>query len=130
MTSQNCEWATFCCINASAVATTLGQLGLSHQCFGSGKTASKFYICTAEWDATVDGVRYVQAALCYPQERSMRAKSIAIGPKPGVGQQPLEVWDGPALLPYQRVAYWSTYYATHERTPENTNDLAPYVARA
>lgn len=82
------------------------------------------------WDATVDGVRYVQAALCYPQERSMRAKSIAIGPKPGVGQQPLEVWDGTALLPYQRVAYWSTYYATHERTPENTNDLAPYVARA
>jgi hypothetical protein len=36
------------------------------------------------WDATVEGVRYVQASLCYPQERSMRRKSIEIGPAPGI----------------------------------------------
>ena len=40
------------------------------------------------------------------------------------------MWDGAATPPRQKNAYWSNYYATHERTPENTTELAPYVARA
>ena len=31
------------------------------------------------WDATIDGIRYVQAALAYPQERKSRMASLDIG---------------------------------------------------
>jgi len=80
------------------------------------------------WDATLDGVRYIQAPLCYPQERSSRGRSIAIGPDGGMGAGPLQLWDGTELLPLQRMAHWSAYYRQHKRTPENTTELAPYVA--
>jgi hypothetical protein len=107
------------------------------------------------WDATLDdGVRYVQAPLSYPAERKMRLRSIELYGFPevraGQPRQPLCLWDpaggtGSAglagrLLPASSTAaagtaaarrlggHWSRYYETHARTPENTTDLAPYVA--
>lgn len=91
------------------------------------------------WDSTIDGVRYVQTSLCYPQERQQRARSISIGPNGGIAMGPVCVWSqefggdkadmaGSALLPLQRNAHWSAYYRQNLRTPENTTELSPWVA--
>jgi hypothetical protein len=101
------------------------------------------------WDSTIDGVRYVQVPLCYPQERQQRARSISIGPNGGIAMAPVCVWStdfAPAVpahaafagggtttvtggaLPLQRNAHWSAYYRQNTRVPENTTELSPWVA--
>jgi len=85
------------------------------------------------WDATLDGVRYVQAALSYPEERRGRLGTIATGDHfpHGGGDEPapLLVWDGAAreFAPRYR-AGWSAFYDANPRRPALTHLLAPYVA--
>ena len=84
-------------------------------------------------DATLDGVRYVQAALSYPEERRGRLGTIATGDHfpHGGGDEPapLLVWDGAAreFAPRYR-AGWSAFYDANPRRPALTHLLAPYVA--
>lgn len=67
------------------------------------------------WDAVLDGVRYIQAALCYPQERKQRRRSIQTGPwAPGISTTPLMIWDGSASLETGAGAYWSNYVRSIE----------------
>mmetsp|Transcript_50868 Transcript_50868/g.84313 ORF Transcript_50868/g.84313 Transcript_50868/m.84313 type:complete len:352 (-) Transcript_50868:304-1359(-) len=70
------------------------------------------------WDAEIDGVRYVQAALGTPRERSWRMHTLSIGE---IDSAPLKVYDDAAgaLCPPCH-AMWSTYYKVHQRNPENT----------
>ncbi|KAI5072699.1 hypothetical protein GOP47_0012805 [Adiantum capillus-veneris] len=73
------------------------------------------------WDATLDGIRYIQAPLAYPNERLRRING-------GGDWLPFCLFnsdngglvDGP--LPF----YWSQYYHTNKRDPSN-NQLAPWV---
>jgi hypothetical protein len=101
------------------------------------------------WDATLDGVRYVQAPLCGPNERRRRLQTVSFG-APGLAAAaaagaaaarwlPLEVYrfgEAPpgwrplryGALPPPLDAHWSSYYEHSERRPEDLR-LAPWVAR-
>lgn len=48
---------------------------------------------SAGWDATLNGVRYIQAALAYPHEWKQRADSLQIGDLP---TRPVLVFNGSA----------------------------------
>ena len=88
------------------------------------------------WDATLDGVRYVQPPLCYPTERKRRPRSLNLGVE---GEEPDGSWlpmllalidpdtgEWAELPPYE--AHWSDYYATSQRTP-GVLELAPWVRK-
>merc|ERR1712008_656284 len=79
------------------------------------------------WDATLDdGVRYVQAALGYPNEWKQRPASMEIG---DLRHEPIVIWDSANVgfaPPFQ--ARWSAYYERNHRQPELCHMLAPYVA--
>jgi predicted phosphodiesterase len=82
------------------------------------------------WDATIDGVRYVQAALATPAERAGRPGSLQVSDTPvGVAgaAMPLRLYDSGAggLCPPQQ-ASWSEYYTSNPRTPSVT-EPAPWV---
>jgi hypothetical protein len=84
------------------------------------------------WDATVDGVRYVQAALGYPHERKQRMPSLYVGHNENRECEspfttPLLVFDGhtQALVP-PLWSSWPQKYLQHPRDPENV-ELAPWV---
>ena len=84
------------------------------------------------WDATLDGVRYIQAALGTPAERDRRMRSLQIGK---IQRAPLRVYDGDrGRFCAQRHAAWSDYYRSHPRTPEQVTPapwvLGHYEARA
>mmetsp|Transcript_20879 Transcript_20879/g.83209 ORF Transcript_20879/g.83209 Transcript_20879/m.83209 type:complete len:446 (-) Transcript_20879:1473-2810(-) len=95
------------------------------------------------WDATLDGVRYVQAALAYPNEWRSRPASLAIGDLDVVvGEQPSEedeaprprgpllIWDSASgVVADEYSARWSDHYKRFPRTPELTHVLPPYTAR-
>ena len=76
------------------------------------------------WDATLDGVRYVQAPLALPKERERRPHSLAIGES---GDLPTKLFDGNtgAYVKPLRAA-WSDHYKRTERTPHDTFP-APWV---
>lgn len=82
------------------------------------------------WDAAIDGVRYVQAALATPSERAGRPGSLQVGEAPvGVdgAAMPLRLYDSDAggfCAPH--MASWSEYYASNPRTPAVT-EPAPWV---
>lgn len=79
-------------------------------------------------DATIDGVRYVQAPLATPAERSRRMPSLKIGEEAVL---PLKLYDGDAdsgrggYVGRLRAA-WSDHYDTTRRTPTDTYP-APWV---
>ncbi|XP_024542337.1 uncharacterized protein LOC9648112 isoform X2 [Selaginella moellendorffii] len=73
------------------------------------------------WDATVDGIRYLQAPLAYPRERRRRVYG-------GECWLPLCIYDSEGtLLPRPMPCYWSDYYRLNKRDPDNVV-LAPWVA--
>ena len=77
------------------------------------------------WDATHDGVRYIQACLAYPGEWRSRPASLEIGT---IRTGPLKVWDAATgLCPYLG-AKWSSYYEKYPRRPDVTHILPPYSA--
>jgi hypothetical protein len=72
-------------------------------------------------------VRYVQWPLGYPQEQRRRRDG-------GAGWGPLLLFDtsaggGKGALTPPRSAYWSDYYSSVERDPENVTP-APWVTLA
>jgi len=84
------------------------------------------------WDATIDGVRYLQAPLSYPEERKMRLGTVAIsttfphGPRP----TPLLVYDAATRCqPPRYDAGWSNFYAKYPRRPDLRHLLAPRAAK-
>ena len=87
------------------------------------------------WDATLDGVRYLQAPLSYPEERRARLASIRTGgdfPSSSL-PAPLLVYDSaPAAegggFPRRYNAAWSNFYARYARDPTLSNYLPSYSA--
>jgi hypothetical protein len=81
------------------------------------------------WDAMLDGVRYIQAALAYPQEREQRMGTLRIGGSVEQGR-PLLVYDsaGGGTLAPRHAARWSEYYAAAPREPGNQT-LPEWVSR-
>lgn len=97
------------------------------------------------WDQKIDGVRYVQCALAYPQERKMRPDSLKIGTMEhdmennGVGDtgrlEPVCIWamtedaGRDRGFPAENLGgSWSERYSIVPRRPEMTDTLAPWVA--
>ncbi|EFN56980.1 hypothetical protein CHLNCDRAFT_21755 [Chlorella variabilis] len=81
------------------------------------------------WDAEVEGVRYVQWPLGYPQEHARRRGG-------GAGWLPLPLFDSDAVRPGvgdgrsglapPQACYWSDLYSTYPRNPANIT-AAPWV---
>jgi len=74
------------------------------------------------WDATLDGVRYIQSPLAYPKERERRING-------GTDWLPLCVYDSDkgGLVEGPLDCHWSNYYRLNQRDPDNL-ELAPWVA--
>ncbi|CAI5472477.1 unnamed protein product [Closterium sp. Yama58-4] len=94
------------------------------------------------WDSWVDGIRYLQAPLCYPRERERRrqaAKSSSNESSSSSSASVKQSADDPWLpfLLYDSStgglktsllqSHWSNYYRMNPRQPEVT-ELAPWVA--
>ncbi len=89
------------------------------------------------WDMTLDGVRYIQAALGYPTERRSRWHTLQVGEFGAQG--PLLLWDsdaarggggGRAGIVPKLECRWSGYYEHHARAPQDhAFELASYAAR-
>eukprot|EP00967_Tisochrysis_lutea_P102484 scaffold154328_cov32-Tisochrysis_lutea.AAC.1 len=82
------------------------------------------------WDATIDGVRYLQAALATPAERARRPRSLQVGDAPSEvsgRSMPLLIFDSKygGFSP-RKYASWSDYYQYNPRTP-NVTEPAPWV---
>ena len=85
------------------------------------------------WDAEIDEIRYVQAALATPKERRRRMRTLEIG---GIASEPLEIYNGArtarftgrstAAFAPRRHAVWSEYYRHTDRTPGDV-EPAPWV---
>ena len=83
------------------------------------------------WDSTIDGVRYLQAPLSNPDERTMRLGTIATGNSFPHGEpaSPLLVYDAcTSTYPPRYDAGWSNFYARYPRRPDLCHLVAPYVA--
>mmetsp|Transcript_28384 Transcript_28384/g.57229 ORF Transcript_28384/g.57229 Transcript_28384/m.57229 type:complete len:253 (-) Transcript_28384:55-813(-) len=82
------------------------------------------------WDATHDGVRYIQAPLSYPEERAGRLGTVATGEFPQTSPPaPLLVYDArDRTYPPTYDAGWSNFYARYPRLPHMSHIIAPYVA--
>jgi len=83
------------------------------------------------WDVTLDGVRYLQAPLSYPQERKQRLGTVACGAgfPHGTTCTPVLVYDASTrTFPERYDAGWSNFYATNPRRPELCHLLAPRAA--
>lgn len=81
------------------------------------------------WDATFedDGVRYVQAALGYPQERLSRWHTLTVGSFGADG--PLLLWSASEGFAPHMHCRWSGFYEHHAREPERAFELASYAAQ-
>eukprot|EP00241_Pyramimonas_parkeae_P006265 CAMPEP_0114259434 /NCGR_PEP_ID=MMETSP0058-20121206/19892_1 /TAXON_ID=36894 /ORGANISM="Pyramimonas parkeae, CCMP726" /LENGTH=394 /DNA_ID=CAMNT_0001374483 /DNA_START=1251 /DNA_END=2435 /DNA_ORIENTATION=- len=77
------------------------------------------------WDQTLDGIRYIQAALAYPRERKARKLSLTIGTAPEELQCIYNSSDGGHFAD-QLSAQWSDFYQTNKRDPLNM-ELASWV---
>lgn len=75
------------------------------------------------WDATLDGIRYIQAPLAYPNERRRRING-------GGDWLPFCLYDSDCggLVEGPLPFYWSQYYRANKRDPSN-NQLAPWVSQ-
>jgi len=78
------------------------------------------------WDAEVDGVRYLQAALAYPKERETRGFSLRLGDEGPVDADaqggvvsPVLVYDAATRTFPRWSGFWSGHYARHPRRPED-----------
>lgn len=77
------------------------------------------------WDATIGGIRYLQAALGYSSEWSSRPGSMEIG---ALRLEPIVIWSGSDGFVPPFPARWSDYYKHNKRQPELSHLLSPYVA--
>ena len=77
------------------------------------------------WNQTLDGVRYVQAALATPSEWVKRPRSLVVGEFSNESDEPLCVFKDGEFINDHR-AMWSDYYSMHERAPEDV-ELAPHA---
>lgn len=78
------------------------------------------------WDAVLDGIRYIQAALAYPGERRERWPSLAVG---NLGpRRPLLLWSSDSGFVPKMHCRWSGYYEHHKREPNKVFDIAHYAA--
>ena len=75
------------------------------------------------WDMTLDGVRYIQVALAYPEERRKRLRSLAIGEFP---DEPLAIYDTASGPLESDLPEWCEHYTQCARDPDNLK-LAPWV---
>ncbi|KAH8046654.1 calcineurin-like phosphoesterase [Aureococcus anophagefferens] len=75
------------------------------------------------WDATLDGVRYLQGCVGYPSEWATRPASLEIG-----RLRCCPVWDAAAGLAGYFGAKWSKHYEKYPRRPDVTHVLPPYSA--
>ena len=78
------------------------------------------------WDAPLDGVRYVQAALGTPRERRVRPRALGVGGVPLLS--PIKLWSGDSggwCAP--RSAMWSEYYSSHARRSHVIEPLGGWV---
>lgn len=86
------------------------------------------------WDATLEGVRYLQAALAYPQERDTRLPTVATGDAFPHGEPPTPLLvhtkdaTGDTCWPPEYVAGWSHFYKLYPRVPSLTHVVPQYVA--
>eukprot|EP00633_Aureoumbra_lagunensis_P003899 CAMPEP_0197317298 /NCGR_PEP_ID=MMETSP0891-20130614/46347_1 /TAXON_ID=44058 ORGANISM="Aureoumbra lagunensis, Strain CCMP1510" /NCGR_SAMPLE_ID=MMETSP0891 /ASSEMBLY_ACC=CAM_ASM_000534 /LENGTH=363 /DNA_ID=CAMNT_0042807219 /DNA_START=74 /DNA_END=1165 /DNA_ORIENTATION=- len=91
------------------------------------------------WDATYDGIRYIQAALGYSSEWVQRPISMSIGSlripeshnhHQEDARQPLLIWDSAngGIVPETYPTRWSDHYRRFPRVPELTHVLPPYSA--
>jgi hypothetical protein len=84
------------------------------------------------WDASYDGVRYIQAPLAYPDERKRRLGTVACGNAFPHGPQPQPVLIFDAVqrsYPPRYDAGWSNFYSKHPRRPDLCHLLAPRAGR-
>lgn len=82
-------------------------------------------------DQTIDGIRYIQAPLSYPEERRGRLGSVATGETFPHGQPPtaLLIYDsGLRAFPPRYDAGWSNWYTQYPRRADLNHIVAPYVA--
>lgn len=82
------------------------------------------------WDAELEGTRYIQAALGYPEEWVQRPFSMEIGElqRELPRREPMVVWDSQSGFVPQAPAFWSDHYRRKPRRPELCHQLAPYAA--
>jgi hypothetical protein len=80
------------------------------------------------WDATLDGVRYLQAPLAYPEERKIRLGTVAIGSGFPHGERPAPLLVYDALLSTYPPG-WSNFYARYPRRPDLCHLLAPRAGK-
>lgn len=84
------------------------------------------------WDATLDGIRYVQAALAYEHEWRTRPHSLKIGAlsNDSESKSPVKIWDSvDGVVKNRYPTAWNDYYDNYPRTPTLTNVLPPYSAK-
>lgn len=91
------------------------------------------------WDTTLDGIRYIQAALSYPHERESRLPTIATGDDFPHGAEPTPVLlytttvdestcTSSGCFAPRHVTGWSRFYELYPRRPDLTHVVPPYVA--
>ena len=114
-----------------------------HTHFGWGKSAPQHALADAAADialsvsrsyaiadSVLDEVRYIQAPLAYPDERTTRLGTVATGPDfpHGLRPTPLLVFDAvTGTYPPRYAAGWSNFYARYPRRPDLNHLVAPYV---
>mmetsp|Transcript_6086 Transcript_6086/g.19851 ORF Transcript_6086/g.19851 Transcript_6086/m.19851 type:complete len:381 (+) Transcript_6086:99-1241(+) len=82
------------------------------------------------WDATIDGVRYVQAALAYPNEWRTRPASLEIGNLNAGHRAPVVIWESRSgVIANTYSTRWADHYRRFPRVPDLTHVLPPYTAR-
>ncbi|KAL2939261.1 hypothetical protein RDABS01_023495 [Bienertia sinuspersici] len=91
-----------------------------HGAKGSEAACHVFGHTHFSWDATLDGIRYVQAPLAYPRERRRRMNG-------GEDWLPFCLYKDGKFTDRQQF-YWSEYYSVNSRNPNNLQ-LAPWVAK-
>ena len=106
------------------LAKMVGSCALRDRVQRLGPTIHVFGHTHFGWDMTLDGIRYIQAALGTPKERDTRGRSLAVGDFP---QKPCLIYDtasGPEV--HADPPDWQKHYARHPRDPEDV-DLKPWV---
>lgn len=137
------------CVGSTFLARRVRRLGKSFSNCGSAHHVHAFGHTHLSWDATIDGVRYVQVPLAYPREWEQRRKSLEIGSMKGEESEnryPVCIWDStmssdagkdedssvepPTGFPQGWLGgWWSKYYAIMPRQPHRNQELSPWAAR-
>ena len=108
------------------LAKTVGSCALQQRVERLRPTIHVFGHTHFGWDMTLDGIRYIQAALSYPRERDMRPGSLAIG---GFPEDLLQIYDSEQGPSECISARWSDHYMEIGRDPDNRALLPWVIAR-